>query len=73
MRKSALAALLVSTPGLAAACATCFGAGGDQKGLLDGIWWGIVLLIAVVMSCVGGIAYALWKIEKKKIAEEAAA
>ena len=73
MKTPALAALLAAIPGFAGACATCFGAGSDQKGLLDGIWWGIVLLITVVMSCVGGIAYALWKIEKKKVAKEAAA
>jgi hypothetical protein len=67
-----LAALLPLLPGSAAACAVCFGgATGANKGLLDGIWWGIILLLSVTMSMVGGIGWLLYKVEMNRIAEEA--
>lgn len=70
MRPSALAALLALAPASASACAVCFGASPDAKGLLDGVWWGIVLLLAVTMSMVGGIAWLLYTVEKSRVAEE---
>ncbi len=69
MRTAALAALLALSPRSAAACAVCFG--GASGGLVDGIWWGIVLLLTVTMSMVGGIAWLLYKVEKSRLAQEA--
>jgi hypothetical protein len=56
--------LLPLLPGSAAACTACFGKTSDQS-LLDGIWWGIILLLTVTMSLVGGIGWFLYKTEKK--------
>ena len=72
MKRAALAVL--AAPLLvrsAAACAVCFGKADGAKGLIDGIWWGIVLLIAVTMSLVSAIGYALYAVEKNKLANEA--
>ncbi len=66
MKPLALAALLPLLPGSAAACAVCFGGASGNKGLFDGIWWGIVLLITVTFSMVGGIGWLLWKVEKNR-------
>ncbi len=71
MRRALLAALPPLLPGSAAACAVCFGGQSEAQGLLDGIWWGIVLLVSVVMSLVFAIGWALWKIEKRRLAQEA--
>ena len=68
---SGLAALLALLPGSAAACAVCFGGVAGNTGLFDGIWWGIVLLLSVTMSMVGGIGWLLYKVERHRIAEEA--
>ncbi|UPT75839.1 MAG: hypothetical protein M0D55_09290 [Elusimicrobiota bacterium] len=72
MRRLRLAALLALLPGSAAACAVCFGGQSEAQGLVDGIWWGIVLLIAVTFTMVGGIAWFFWKVEKNKLAQEGA-
>ena len=48
----------------------CFG--GDNKGLLDGFWWGIVVLLTVTMAMVAGVAWFLYKVEKGREAAEAA-
>lgn len=71
MRPLALAALLAFARGTAAACAVCFGGASGAKGLFDGVWWGIVLLLSVTMSMVGGIAFLLYKVESHRLAEEA--
>lgn len=73
LRALATASLLPLLSGSAAACAVCFGGGADQKGFFDGLWWGIVLLIAVTFSMVSGIGYALYRVEKGREAREAAA
>lgn len=67
----AAAALLTLLPGSAAACAVCFGAAPGAKGLLDGIWWGIVILLSVTMSLFAGIGWLLYKVEKDRAAHEA--
>lgn len=71
MRRLTAAALLAVAPGFAAACPVCFGAAAGAKSLFDGIWWGIVLLLSVTMCMVGGIAWALYKVEKNRLAHEA--
>ena len=71
MRFLSLAALLPLLPGSAAACAVCFGNTPGAKGLLDGIWWGILILLTVTMSMVGGIGWLLYKVEKARLASEA--
>ncbi len=72
MRTLALAALLPLLRDTASACAVCFGgATGGNKGFFDGIWWGIVLLIAVTFSMVGGIGWLLYKVEKNRLTHEA--
>ena len=71
MRQAALAVALALQPGSAAACAVCFGNAPGNKGLIDGFWWGIVLLLTITMSMVGGIGWLLWKVESRRLAEEA--
>lgn len=71
MRIAALAALLPLLPGSAAACAVCFGGAAAGKGLIDGFWWGIILLLTITMSLVGAIGWLLYKVEKDRIAHEA--
>lgn len=71
MRALAAALSLLALPGSAAACAVCFGAAPGAKGLLDGIWWGIIILLSVTMSMAGGIGWLLYKVEKSREAHEA--
>ena len=71
MKTLALALLLPLLPGFAAACPVCFGGASGNKGLFDGIWWGIVLLILVTCSMVTGIGWLLRKVEKSREAAEA--
>ena len=70
MKALSLAALLAALPGSAAACSVCFGNAQSNKGLIDGFWWGIVLLLLVTMSMVGGIGWLLYTVEKQRLAEE---
>lgn len=70
MRALGAAAMLAALPGSAAACAVCFGGSASNKGLLDGIWWGIVVLLTVTMLMVGGIGWLLYKVEKDRPADE---
>ena len=70
MRIPGLAASLALLPGSAAACSVCFGNAPGNKGLIDGFWWGIVLLLLVTMSMVGGIGWLLYTVEKHRLAEE---
>ena len=69
--KTALAAALAFAPRAASACAVCFGLADGKSGLYRGIWWGIVLLLTVVMSLVGGIGWAMWSIERGRAARDA--
>lgn len=71
MRILSLAALLPLLPGSAAACAVCFGNAPGNKGLIDGFWWGIILLLSVTMFMVAGVAWLLYKVEKDRPADEA--
>jgi hypothetical protein len=73
VRAPALAATLALLPGSAAACAVCFGGAEANKGLIDGFWWGIVVLLTVTMSMVGGIGWFLYKVEKDRPADETGA
>lgn len=70
MRTLSLAALLPLLPGSAAACAVCFGNAPGSKGLIDGFWWGIVLLLSITMCMVTGVAWLLYKVEKDRPADE---
>lgn len=70
MRPLSLAAWLAFAPGGAAACTVCFGKASGAQGLFDGIWWGIILLLSVTMSMVGGIGWLLYKVEKQRLSEE---
>lgn len=69
MMNPALSLLLTVAPGSAAACAVCFG-GSGAKGLMDGISWGIIILLTATMTMVGGIGYLLYKVEKNRPAED---
>lgn len=71
MRPLGAAASLILLPGSAAACAVCFGSAPGAKGLLDGIWWGIIILLSVTMSMMAGIGWLLYKVEKDRPADEA--
>ncbi|MBI4060008.1 MAG: hypothetical protein HY403_01115 [Elusimicrobia bacterium] len=66
MKAALPAALPALLPGSAAACAVCFGKAPGNQGLLDGIWWGIILLLSVTLSMVGGIAWLLYRVEKDR-------
>ena len=70
MKVLSLAAMLTVLPGFAAACSVCFGNAPGNKGLIDGFWWGIVLLLMVTMSMVGGIGWLLYQVEKDRPADE---
>ena len=72
MRFLSLAALLPFLPGSAAACTVCFGNAPGTKGLIDGFWWGIILLLSITMCMVGGIGWLLYKVEKARPHDEAA-
>lgn len=63
---SKVLAVVALLPGSAAACAVCFGKADGSKGLFDGIWWGIVLLLMTTMCMVTGIGWLLWKVEKSR-------
>ena len=65
-----LALLPALIPGAASACAVCFGGSQANKGLIDGFWWGIIVLLTVTMSMVGGIGWLLYKVEKDRPADE---
>ena len=66
-----LAAALSLLPGAASACAVCFGASDGSKGLSNGIWWGIVILLTTTMVVLGGFGWLLWKVERNRRAAEA--
>jgi hypothetical protein len=65
MRRLLLPAALLA-PAAAAACPVCFGALDNKSGIAAGFWWGIVILLAVTMSLVAGIGYAVWSIERRR-------
>lgn len=71
MRALGLALLPALLPRAASACAVCFGGSQANKGLIDGFWWGIIILLTVTMSMVGGIAWLLYKVEKDRPVDEA--
>lgn len=64
---AALAALL---PQAASACAVCFG---SNEALASGLNWGIGILLSFTCLTVGGITWAVVKVEKSRAAAEAAA
>lgn len=66
--RALLSAALLAAPRAASACAVCFGQADGKDGLFNGFWWAILLLLAVTMSLVGGIAYALWSVERGRAA-----
>lgn len=72
MRRASLSLALLPAliPRAASACAVCFGGAEANKGLIDGFWWGIVVLLTVTMSMVGGIGWFLYKVEKDRPADE---
>ena len=67
--------LLLALASSAEACSVCFGKakGPAASGIVDGIWWGIVLLLASTFSLLGGIGWLLWRVEKTRAAEESRA
>jgi hypothetical protein len=64
--KRALAAVLTLAPRAASACAVCFGQADGKVGFYRGIFWGIVILLAVTMGLLGGIVGAVWAIERDR-------
>ena len=72
IKKCFAAASTAFLPVSAGACAVCFGkATPATQGLLNGIWWGILVLLTATMSMVGGIGWLLYKVERARMAEEA--
>lgn len=47
------------------ACAVCFGKS-DQPGLIQGLTWGLILLLAFTFLAVSGIALVALRIEKHR-------
>lgn len=70
MKALSLAAFLPLLPVSSTACAICFGNAPGGKGLIDGIWWGIIILLSVTISMIGGIGWLLYKVEKDRLANE---
>lgn len=71
MKNLRLLPVLLLAPRAASACAVCFGGGDGKSGLSQGFWWGIVVLLAVTMSLVGAIGYALWTVERRRAEADA--
>ena len=69
--KQALSAALLLAPRAAGACAVCFGQADGKSGFANGIWWGIMILLTVVLSLVGGIGYAMWTVERQRAKRDA--
>lgn len=46
----------------ASACSVCFS--DDGSGMVLGLQWGIVVLLASVSAMLAGLAYAVYRIEK---------
>lgn len=51
------------------ACPVCFG-GSQSEGLLRGFFWGFMILLGFTFLLLGGIGYAVYKIEKHRGALE---
>jgi hypothetical protein len=68
--KRALSAVLLLAPRAASACAICFGATDTQAGFFQGLGWAILTLVAVTMSLIGGIGYAMWTVERERARAE---
>ena len=66
MKRVLALAALSALPRAAGACAVCFGQADGKNGLLTGIGWGIVVLLSVTMSLLGGIGWALWSVERDR-------
>jgi len=64
--KQALSAALLLAPRAAGACAICFGAVDTNKSFYTGLGWAILTMLAVVLSLVGGIGYAMWTVERER-------
>jgi hypothetical protein len=62
------AAAAFLAPATAHACAVCFGGGDGKSGLSHGLWWGIVVLLAVTMSLVAAIGWTMWSVERDRAA-----
>ena len=69
MRRSSLALLLSLIPIRAWACAVCFGQG-DNKDLLKGLYLGGALLLACTFGLLGGMVYAIMRLEKARLVED---
>lgn len=63
------AALLSLSAVPAAACPSCMGRA-DASGVYAGFWWGIVILLGVTFTLVGGFAYTLWRVERARARAE---
>jgi hypothetical protein len=66
MKNRLISAALLLSPRAASACAVCFGGADGKSGFANGLWWGIVILLAVTMSLVGAIGWALWSVERRR-------
>jgi hypothetical protein len=65
MRRLLLPAALLA-PRSALACAICFGGLDNKTGLAAGFWWGIVILLAITMTLVAAIGWAVWSVERRR-------
>jgi uncharacterized ion transporter superfamily protein YfcC len=67
--KYAWTVLFAVLPQTAHACAVCFGKS-DNLGLIQGITWGIVVLLAFTFSSITGIYLFVRRIENERAASE---
>jgi hypothetical protein len=71
MKNRLLAVALLLAPRAASACAVCFGGGDGKSGFSHGIFWAILILLAVTMSLLGAIGYALISVERGRSEQDA--
>ncbi len=65
--------LLAASAGVrqAQACAVCFGAGKGNEGIINGLTWGIIVLLGATALLLGSLILAVWRMEIHKRAHDA--
>ncbi|MDE2141768.1 MAG: hypothetical protein KGJ84_05085 [Elusimicrobia bacterium] len=71
MKNALASAALLLAPRAASACAVCFGGGDGTSGFSRGIWWFIVLILAVTMSLIAALGWLLWSVERRRAKADA--
>ncbi|MDE2491528.1 MAG: hypothetical protein KGM24_11820 [Elusimicrobia bacterium] len=64
--RAALAAALLTPAGTASACSVCFGAVDAHLRFFSALSWAIIAMLATALSLIGGIAWTIWSIDRKR-------